>query len=309
MYEHQTTFAGRPVVDFGENGPADQPTDAMVAWRVSTWDGGDAKDEVSPAFRAEFEQFLDTVPPASVEALVIGSWGFAAFNFAPIELLCAAAGKLTGLKALYLGDITSEESEISWIKQGDVGALLGAYPGLEVLRVRGTDGLVLEPLAHPSLRHLAFETGGLPSYVVQAIGESDLPALEHLELWLGVENYGGTVTVEELAPVLSGSRWPSLRYLGLRNAEIADPVAATLASAPVVARLDTLDLSLGMLSDAGAEALLAGQPLTHLRKLDLHHHFLTRAMQDRLTGELPGIVDVSDWQDDARWGRYTAVSE
>ena len=42
-----------------------------------------------------------------------------------------------------------------------------------------------------------------------------------------------------------------------------------------MARLKTLDLSMGVLSDVGAEALLAGQPLTHLRRLDLHHHFLS----------------------------------
>ena len=31
---------------------------------------------------------------------------------------------------------------------------------------------------------------------------------------------------------------------------------------------------------------LAGQPLTHLRKLDLHHHFITQPVMDRLTAEL-----------------------
>jgi hypothetical protein len=69
-----------------------------------------------------------------------------------------------------------------------------------------------------------------------------------------------------------------------------------------------------MLSDAGAAALLAGQPLTHLRRLDLHHHFLTDQMQARLRDELEpaGVeLDLSDAQratvdiDD----RYIAVSE
>ncbi|GAA4600549.1 hypothetical protein GCM10023195_00170 [Actinoallomurus liliacearum] len=38
-----------------------------------------------------------------------------------------------------------------------------------------------------------------------------------------------------------------------------------MASAPVVARLEVLDLSMGTLSDDGATALLSGQPLTHLK--------------------------------------------
>jgi hypothetical protein len=70
-----------------------------------------------------------------------------------------------------------------------------------------------------------------------------------------------------------------------------------------------------MLSDAGAAALLAGQPLIHLRRLDLHHHFLTDAMQARLRDELEpfGVeVDLSDAQDasdENAEDRFIAVSE
>jgi hypothetical protein len=67
---------------------------------------------------------------------------------------------------------------------------------------------------------------------------------------------------------------------------------------------------MGALTDEGASALLEGQPLTHLVSLDLHHHYLTDAVQQRLTEALPGVeVDLSDaqkWDDD--W-RYVAVSE
>jgi hypothetical protein len=78
----------------------------------------------------------------------------------------------------------------------------------------------------------------------------------------------------------------------------------------VVATLSEVDLSLGVLSDEGATALLAGQPLTHLRRLDLHHNFLSETMADRLVAELPGVeVEVSDRRVDEQWGRFTAVSE
>ncbi|SEG61020.1 hypothetical protein SAMN05444920_103449 [Nonomuraea solani] len=134
-------------------------------------------------------------------------------------------------------------------------------------------------------------------------------ALEHLELWLGVESYGGDHTVADLDGILSGARLPALRRLGLRNSEQQDEVAAAVAAAPVVARLEALSLGMGTLSDRGAEALLSGQPLTHLSALDLGHHFLSDAMAARLRSALPGVaVDVSDQQADDDW-LYTAVSE
>lgn len=39
---------------------------------------------------------------------------------------------------------------------------------------------------------------------------------------------------------------------------------------------------MGTLSDEGAEALLHGQPLTHLEELDLSHHFLSHDMMLRI---------------------------
>jgi hypothetical protein len=307
---HATTFAGLPVVEL-EAGEPLPDVDGPVAWRYSFWDYDDDDEEgLSEAFAAEFERLLGGIDAAAVRALVIGSWGYAAFADAPIAQLCAAADRLTSLEALFLGDITSEECEASWIRQGDITPLLEAYPRLRTLRVRGSAGLSLSPVRHEHLRSLAFESGGLPAEVVRAALDSELPQLEHLELWLGVRNYGGDITVADLEALLAGGRFPALRRLGLRNAEIAGRVAAALAGAPVVGRLEELDLSLGVLDDDGAEALLAGQPLTHLRRLDLHHNFLSPQFAARVVEELPGVdVDVSQQQAEQRWGRYTAVAE
>jgi hypothetical protein len=70
---------------------------------------------------------------------------------------------------------------------------------------------------------------------------------------------------------------PRLRHLALCNSVIGDEIAAAAAAAPVVARLEVLGLSMGTLGDAGAEALLGGQPLTHLTKLDLQPPLHQRA--------------------------------
>jgi hypothetical protein len=306
-----------PVFDFPAAGAQGElPAAGAVAWRLSV--------EVYEADRPEtFEQmwqrFLETVDPAGVRALVIGQWeeAYEEDSGRLIELITEARDRLTGLVAVFVGDMVSEECEISWIMQSDVTRLLEAFPGLEELGVRGGAQLVFPPVRHERLRTLAFETGGLPAQVVQGVVASELPALEYLELWLGVEEYGGDATVADLAPLLAGGRFPRLRHLGLQNSELQDEIAAAVAAAPVVAQLSSLSLSMGVLSDAGAEALLSGQPLTHLEQLDLHHHFLSDPMVKRVKEALEpsGVeVDLSGqeepelWEEDEEW-RYVAVSE
>jgi hypothetical protein len=301
---HISTYAGLPVVEYrkGER-PADP---AAVAWRVdeSVYNEADQNGGL--------ESFLAEPWIGEVTTLVLGDWGEAFDSPPPIDELVAAAGRLTSLRSFFLGEMTFEECEISWINQADVTPLLAAYPLLEVLTIRGSEGLSISPVRHASLRSLTLESGGLPASVVRAVGECDLPALTHLELWLGTDNYGGDATVDDLRQILGGTRLPRLTSLGLRDAEIADQVAGAVAGAPVVARLEELDLSLGMLTDAGASALLTGQPLTHLRRLDLHHHFLSQPMMDRLTAELgeAGVeLEISEAGDPDSDDRYIAVAE
>jgi Leucine Rich Repeat (LRR) protein len=127
------------------------------------------------------------------------------------------------------------------------------------------------------------------------VGASSLPALEHLEIWLGTSQYGADTTAADLKGILAGKGLPALRYLGLRNSEIADAIAAALAKAPVLERVRVLDLSLGNLGDKGALALAAIPAIAKLEKLDIHHHFVTADGIGQL--EALGIaVDSSDWQ-------------
>ncbi|KUL28516.1 STM4015 family protein [Actinoplanes awajinensis] len=301
--DNLATFAGLPVVPL-ERETVEDP--AAVAWRIEMEDFEAPPEE----FEAALDQLLERCGPAGPTALIVGEWGTAYETPFPMELLVNRADRLSGLRGLFIGEISPEQCEISWINQGDLTPLLEAFPALEHLWVRGSEDLQLTSLRHEGLRELVFESGGLPAGVVRAIGASELPNLTFLELWLGVSNYGGDARAEDLAPILAGRSLPALTHLGLRNAEIADEVAAALAAAPVVARLAELDLSLGVMGDTGAEALLAGQPLTHLKSLDLSHHFMTTEMAQRFVEELPGVaVDVSHQQSDREWGRFTAVSE
>jgi len=301
IYSHESTFAGLPVVSWDEytSEPAGE-----VAWRLDSYGSGASE------FERAFAEVLDRTGDGGPFALVVGDWGGSYERPFPYEFLIENVDRLTGLRALMAADLTGEECEISWIKQNDVTPLLRAFPRLETLWVRGADGLALTPLRHEGLRELVFQSGGLPAEVVRAVGACDLPNLEHLELWLGVANYGGDARVEDLAPILAGRSLPALIFLGLCNAGIADEIAVAVATAPVVTRLAVLDLSMGVMGDAGGEALLAGQPLTHLEALDLRHHYMSAVLARRIGQELPGVrVDTSDEQDEEEWGRYPEVSE
>ncbi|MDX3339364.1 STM4015 family protein [Streptomyces sp. ME02-6979.5a] len=316
--QHLHEFGGLPAVDFQRTTDGgSRPAADAAAWRlyVDPYRGDEDRDR---PWAEEFADFLESVDPAGVRALIIGQWGeaYEENSSVPIGLLIAAADRLTSLESVFIGDLEAEEAEITWIQQSDVTALLAAFPALTELGVRGGSELLFPPTKHERLRALTIQAGGLPVEVVRGVLDSELPALERLDLWLGVSAYEGDTNVSDLAPLLSGTRFPRLNHLGLRNSEIQNEIAAAVASAPVVAQLRVLDLSNGTLGDEGAAALLEGQPLTHLEALDLHHHFLSGAMEKRVRSALEphGVrVDLSEkcepWGDRGVEGRYTAVSE
>ncbi|GHA94726.1 hypothetical protein GCM10010392_21760 [Streptomyces clavifer] len=318
---HLAHFHGLPTYTFSPyTDPADLPDPGAVAWRFQVVE---MAYEPDPLERAEacWARFAETVELEKVKALVFGCPWYGDDNAGlPEEPLISLNSRLTGLEAIFLGDLEDEEAMVSSIHLGDVAPLLEAFPGLRELALRGGEGLRFPVGGHDELRVLRVESGGLPPEAVRQIAAAELPSLERLELWLGDDHYGGGATVEDLLPLLSGKGKPALRHLGVQNSPIQDELAAALASAPVVPRLTSLSLSLGMLTDEGAEALLHGQPLTHLRELDLSHHFLSHAMMLRLWTELEprGVrVDLTARQVDdggnPEWGqehgRYIAVSE
>jgi hypothetical protein len=314
--QHLKELHGLPVFDFPAPGVRQElPEAGAVAWRLAVDPYGDNSDE---EFGGLWDRFTGSVDLAAVRAIVVGPWDEPCENDSGVVVrrLVDARDRLTSLRAVFIGDLEMEEAEISWIEQSDVTPVLDAYPLLEEFGIRGGTGLRFPAVRHRHLRTLRIETGGLSGEVVRGIAASELPALEHLELWLGVSNYGGDAGVADLAPVLSGGRFPALRHLGLQDSEVQDEIAAAVASAPVVAQLESLSLSMGILTDTGAAALLGGQPLTHLKQLDLRHHFLSEAMADRVMtafGSAGTEVDLSGhrtphrWQDE-EW-RYVAVSE
>jgi predicted DNA-binding WGR domain protein len=314
--EHPKAFVHRTILAYKPKRGLTQAAKG-VAYRVAIKDeygeSDDDDDDDASDIEAILAKLVADKNADKLQALVVGSWsdpGDMASSQTVIDALVAAAGKLPELRALFLGDIVQEESEISWIEQGDFAPLVAAFPKLEHLRVRGPK--TMGKLASDTLRSLALETGGLDRGIVQSLSGSRLPALEHLELWLGTDEYGGNTEIDDLVPLLSGKLFPKLRYLGLRDSDESDAVAAAVASSPVIGRIATLDLSLGTLGDAGAEALLASPGVAKLQRLDIHHHYVSEALVKKLKG-LGIDLAAHDRQDadehDGESERYVSVGE
>jgi hypothetical protein len=312
---HVTKFAGLKVQTYV---PAAEGKKTKLSTRAAHRLALNYDDKHS--FTELFARFLEEPGSAGVNVLVVGPWNYGDMvesgNAEVVLALVAARDKLPALRALFIGDITFEECEISWINQGDVSPILASYWDLEEFRVRGGNRLTFGRLKHEHLRVLTIESGGLPATVIEEVAKAKMPALEHLELWLGSENYGAFSDVATLKPLFKGGHFPCLKYLGLCNSDKADAVAAAVAGSAIVQEIETLDLSLGNLTDEGAAALLASPAIAKLKKLDLHHHFLSDDTVKKLK-ELGPKVDASDRQEPNVWNyqgkqevhRYNAHSE
>lgn len=309
-FELLGNFIGERVTDFRGKSVKGK---SVIRVRVS-YEDEDNDDGDEPDFGERLKAFLASDAALTTKGLILGGYDLegGSSGGGSYDEIVKSKDRLPNLKALFLGDITQEECEVSWIHQSDVSGMLEAFPQLEMLRIRGVDGLSISKPQHASLRALAIESGGLPAAVVAQICRAKFPELEYLELWLGTPDYNGDCRVNDLQPLLKGKLFPKLKYLGLRNAEIADDIAAVIVTAPVVDQLEILDLSLGNLSDVGANALLNLQSKTNLKRLDLHHHYISKPVQKKLK-QLPFPVDLSDAntvdEGEEFSGRFISVSE
>jgi hypothetical protein len=240
------------------------------------------------------EQLMEDPRVGELRALVIGHWEHEAGDDVPGFLL-GAAPQLTALEALFVGDISCDENEVSWIEQFELGRVVNVFKSLKVFKARGGMGLGLTGMDNPTLETLIVETGGLGAEVVHAVAAAKLPNLKHLELWTGSSGYGSSVAFEDLKPLVIGSDYPEnkypfpkLEYLGIRNCEHADEVAELLRDAPVMGQLKVLDLSLGILTDRGMAALIENPKIELLASVIIDQTYATPDMVERL--EARGVV-------------------
>lgn len=259
------------------------------------------------------EQFLNSSGVENTVAIVLGMEGE---SDTPLDgfmdVLEANKSKLPNLRGLFIGDITQEENEMSWINQTTISRALQSFPGLEELRSRGGEKLQFEPTRHIGLTKLVIETGGMPKTVLEGIAGSVLPELEHLELWLGTDEYGWDGSMEDVLPILNPALFPKLKHLALGNSVLQNEIAAAVADSPLLDQLESLDLSLGVMTDAGAEPLLNSAGIKKLKHLNLHRNYLTTATTERFKA-LGISVDVEGQEApdeyDGELNYYVAVGE
>jgi hypothetical protein len=321
-YGNATLFSDRSIVDFSPEDGITDPVGTAYALRSDYC-------EVEDVVVRKFARLLQDPLAGELEALVFGMWinDYEETSIQIINALVTAKDRLTSLKSVFIGDIAYDEYEISWIRQSDISPILMAYPQLEVLQVRGGDGLEFSPpVRHDKLNALIVETGGLSRTTVAQICNLNLPALEHLELWFGSEDYGGDCWVESLTPILTEQRFPHLTYLGLRNSQFSDEIADAVVRSPLLESISVLDLSMGTLSDEGAEILLKCAAISQLDILNVSENFLSPPTIQKLQqleatiGQLhPNLaLEVTvqvladrqkEYEDSYLHGRYCSVAE
>lgn len=294
--EYQETFNGKPVKTF-EIGDT---IDSSFSYRIES--EYDAQDKVVDKLNDLVNRNLTD----SMEELIIGTWqdAYEEDPSAILGIFIENKEKFSNLKHVFFGDMIAEDCEISWIQQTNYDQFFNTFPQLETFQVRGGEGLTLGNFKAPSLKRLVIETGGLSGEVIENIthASASLTNLEHMEIWLGTEDYGADTTTDQLKALLS-KEFPKLTYLGLMNSDMQNDVAALMKDHPILDQLETLDLSMGTLTNEGAKTLFENEGLLKLKHLNCRYHFITDEWVEKLKakfadqninlGDQEGIED--DW--------------
>jgi len=214
------------------------------------------------------------------------------------------------IRKLHFGDFEyPDETEMSWYHVGNLGKLWKAVPHLQALIVQGGE-FELGTIELPELVRAEFRTGGLSAASAKAIAKAMWPRIEHLEVWYGEDEYGGTAKVADAAALLDRTDLPRLTSLGIKNTSFTDELCGVLARGRLLPQLTRLDLSMGIMTDAGAQLLAAHKDaFTHLAVLDVSDNYLTKAGIAALKGLAKSVVTTRQREDDDPEYRHPSVGE
>lgn len=312
---HWESFAGYQVRTWI---PSEPLTDLEhTAYRINIGYG------YKQTWHEKFLQYLAQPLAEQTRGLVLGQYAADMYDKTCLDVVnavLAAKEQLPLLDMLFLNDITYDEYEISWIQNTDNAPLLHAFPALKHFGSRGGNGLRLKQLDAPALETLVIQSGGLSAELIRDVASAHLPNLKHLELYLGTQEYGYGGSIEDLQPILQ-NRFNQLTYLGLKNCDDQDSIVQAVFDSPVINHLQTLDLSLGTLTDEGAQYILGAPSLGSIRHLDLSFHYLSDEMVTRLEqyATQRGItIDLTDQQEadadeddegEVEYYRYVSIGE
>lgn len=214
-----------------------------------------------------------------------------------IDLLIKQAKSIPNIEAIFLGDVNGHINSHSF---GDITSFMQAFPGIKYLGFRGGDQwFTLEPVRHTSLQALVLEGAYVPSKTIDQLTRCVFPELIHLEIWQGNNDFADS-SDKTYQKLLSNFPFPKLRYLGIRNYCDADKICEILVSSKGLDNLEVLDLSLGELSDIGAEFLLSNPKISKLKKLILNWNTFSDSAADELKSKYP-FVELDNPAYQANW--------
>jgi hypothetical protein len=229
-------------------------------------------------------------------------------DWGPTLAAVAASRRAGKLRELRFDFFEREESELSWAPFGNLAGRWASFPSLETLVVRAGAGGQLGRVELPSLKKFVRESGGLQAGELDEILTASWPALEHLELWTGDPAYGGDSTPAQLTSFFRSAHPKRLKSFGLVNCPYVAEAWPLLMGSPLLAQLERLDLSKGVLGDDHLELLLGDAArLGRLQELDLRENVFSEAGVARLQAALPRSL-LEDQRAGAPY-RYVAVGE
>jgi hypothetical protein len=284
-----------------------------------------SEDWMDSAFAAvDFAAKLFATPLcAALDELRIGilRWDH---NSQDVPAVLKAAGKHAwskSLSRLSLGDV-SRDIDMAHHVIGEVGAVITkSFPALRSLKLHSGaqdwrdegETFSVDGLALPELETLVIETCAMTKHRLLGVMNAKLPKLTTLELWFGGVERDADANAKGLARLLSGKAFPAVTKLALKNHELAADLIPMLATSPLAAQLETLDLSMSTL-DATTAPLLAeiADRFPKLKTLDVSDNFLVEEDIGRIVGAFKQADVVSGTQGKLEYAeedRYASVLE
>jgi uncharacterized protein (TIGR02996 family) len=199
--------------------------------------------------------------------------------------------------------------DISWTYLNTLEPAYARVPDLEHLEII-LGHMDLGNINLPNLRHFEVWTGGFTGDNMKSVLGAKWPKLETLLLRFGgSEDYGGTCTVDDVLPLLDGKTIPNVKHLALANSPFINDLIPHLVKSPLLKQLSTLDLSLGEMTDDGANLIVThADAFRHLTKLDVHRNYLTLDVCTALRGVVKD-TEIGGQEDPGEDYRYCQIGE
>lgn len=241
------------------------------------------------------DDFLNQDNVEEQERLVIGAWDTSDTNSKEvIQKLIQVKDRLKNLKSLTIGYIAPEIRPKKRIFHCNMEEFLLAFPQLEVLSIRGSDGLSLgDRPCLENLRQLEIDSHNLDWGVVSQINDAYFPRLRHLDLCIG--EGGFRMKPRYISHILEEDIFPELIHLGIKNTNYMDNLVPAIVNSCLMEKLDSLNFSWCDIMTKGARAICNSTLINNV-SIDLTGNCLSEKMVEELE-KLKISIDLEEQRD------------